>query len=173
MRKRYDKGFIFLEVLISLSIIGTAILGYVLVQTKAAEVSSDNVNRVKASILASDYIQKILANPTAKSTYFNLMQSESTQNQSTNCYGNSCTPEEKAKADVYMMYRYASENKLTMKLDKCAGNTRNCLYIAWGDTLPQIGTDDKSCASYTNVSSVGEVMFYKTNAKCYYSEVLS
>lgn len=151
------------EVLVGLTLVSVGLLGFVAMQLKATQSSMDNLNKVKATIIAVDFSEKVRTNPLQRDTYISSMATSATQKsgQTINCNTKFCSPSDKAKADVYQTYAIASDNGMTMALSNCPiTTTRKCLFIAWDKTTPT-NNGNLGCTVESN-----NKMTYRDGASC-------
>lgn len=146
-----QQGVGLIEVLVSLLILGVAILGFVALQVRAVEATSEGVYKVQAINLARDISEKIRTNRTQLGTYITSFGSgpEGRVSFSVNCYNNFCTPAQKADFDVAQASLAAGRLGMTMNMITCDGvaNGRSCIYVAWGDTSATNGEGADDCTS--------------------------
>ena len=163
-----QKGMGIAEVMVALTLLSVGVLGFVGMQLKATQNSMNNLNKMKSSIIAMDFAEKIRANPQALSAYYYAMESTTTQmnGERVNCYTQFCSPTDKAKADVYQTYTNATQNGIVMALSDCPiTSVRKCLYLAWGKTTPNHG-GGASCTITSNNKIV-----YRDSSTCLVQEL--
>lgn len=163
MHHKYQKGMGLAEVLVALVLISVGLLGFVAMQLKATQTSMENLNKVKATIIAADFSEKVRANPLQRDNYLSAMATTASQKsgQSVNCNTKFCSASDKVKSDVYQTYLTASDNGMTMALSNCPITTsRKCLFIAWDKTTPANG-GDAGCTVESN-----NKMSYRDGASC-------
>lgn len=167
-----QKGLGMTEVLVSLVLLTVGAGSLISVQLKTVDASSDSLRRVEAMNIARDMIETIKTNPTQKDTYFNFSNSQNkfkTAGAGINCYSVECTPVQKAKFDLTEIYNHAERSGFVMQTATCPNNTvRKCIYVAWGATSPNIGTN----ANVNCVKSTGGKSVYHENAKCVFMEAM-
>lgn len=169
-----QKGMGIAEVMISLTLLSFGVLGFVGVQLKATQNSMDSLTKLKSSIIALDFTEKIRSNPQAIDAYFTAMKTTSNQasGANLNCSTQFCTPSNKAKADVYQSYVNANKSGITMGLEDCPNTTaRKCLFLAWGKTQPS-SSGDSSCVVNTSSSGAAAQSSYRTGATCLMQEMI-
>jgi type IV pilus assembly protein PilV len=97
-----QKGFTFIEVLIAFAILSTSIVGAVAVQGLATKASVDAVQRVLATSLANDIVQRMRVNVTAVSNqHYNGTYTTFVANSSRNNCRASCTSAQMSGNDLY------------------------------------------------------------------------
>lgn len=132
-----QKGVGLIEILVALVILAVGILGFVALQYRAVEATSEAINRVQAINIARDLAERIRVNRQGLSTY--KSQIETAANQitfATNCITTTCNYTALADFDVSQVASKASSLGMTINMLPCSGNNdgRNCIYVAWGDT---------------------------------------
>ena len=132
-----QKGVGLIEILVALVILAVGILGFVALQYRAVEATSEAINRVQAINVARDLAERIRANRNAAAIYKNQIETASNQETfATNCITNVCSASALADFDVSQVVNKASSLGMTINMLPCSGNNdgRNCIYVAWGDT---------------------------------------
>ena len=138
-----QRGVGLMEVLVALLVLAIGVLGFIALQYRAVEATSESTYRVQAINLARDLAERIRVNRGALATYETEIRTAANQKNSTkNCFTNNCTVTELADFDVSQVTTRARSVGMALNLVACPGNTdgRNCVYIAWGDTAPLNGT---------------------------------
>lgn len=141
-----QKGVGLIEVLVALLVLAVGILGFVALQYRAVEATSEAINRVQAMNVARDLAERIRANRDGLDDYVTQAANADTLDDVTvDCIGDVCTVTELADFDVKQVKEKASNLGMTVNMLSCAGNRdeRNCIYVAWGDTQ----ADDAIAAS--------------------------
>ena len=126
-----------MEVLVALLILAIGVLGFVALQYRAIEATSEGANRVQAINLARDLAEKIRVNRDALATYVNTTASTTiTALPRPNCFNVYCSSTEKAAFDASLIKLSAQRVGMTMNMFACPeiDNGRRCIYVAWGDT---------------------------------------
>jgi len=148
-----------IEVLVSLLILAIGILGFVALQYRAVEATSEAINRVQAMNVARDMAERIRANRDGLANYKTQIQTAANQTDyTTNCMTSACSATAMADFDVSQVVAKASALGMTMNMRTCSGNSdgRNCIYVAWGDTSATDGTGAGDCtngAAYLSTST--------------------
>lgn len=158
-----QKGVGLIEILVALLVLAIGILGFVALQYRAVEATSEAINRVQAINIARDLAERIRANRDGLAAY--KAQTATAANQvayNTNCMTNACSTADLADFDVSQVTGKAADLGMTVNILSCAGNNdgRNCLYVAWGDTSVTDGTGSGDCTNGTsyNPSSTCVIM---------------
>ena len=140
-----QKGVGLIEVLVSLLILAIGILGFVALQYRAVEATSEAINRVQAMNIARDMAERIRANREGLDEYATHIKTAANQTDyATNCMTTACSATAMADFDVAQVAQKAADLGMTLNMLPCAGNNdgRQCLYVAWGDTHATDGERD-------------------------------
>lgn len=168
-----QKGVGLLEVLVALLLLAIGVLGFVALQLRAVEATSEGLNRIQAMNIARDLAEKIKINNTSKAltVYQSYLKTDSTVKETLDslkiaCYSQFCSPEEKAKFDSYATYQFAQSVGMQVSMLDCpqTTNKRSCIYVSWGKTQPKntiTSTDQTACT----ISSSGSFS-YIDESKC-------
>jgi type IV pilus assembly protein PilV len=162
--QKTQQGVGLIEVLVSLLILAVAILGFVALQVRATEATSEGIFRVQAINLARDISEKIRTNRSALANYETelsrgVARQIALNNSAANCYSDYCSAAEKADFDVSRVALSAQALGMTMNMIDCDNveNGRQCIYVAWGDTSATNGDGEDDCT--TNGA-------YRSNSTC-------
>lgn len=160
MNKNSQVGVGLMEILVALLVLAIGILGFIALQYRAVEATSEAINRVQAMNIARDMAERIRVNRDGLATY--KSQTSIAENQAgfiKNCITTTCTAENLADFDVAQVTQKALDLGMTVNMLPCEGNNdgRNCIYVAWGDTSATNGTGSGDCTNGTsyNNGSVG------------------
>ncbi|ERQ00137.1 hypothetical protein Q674_03205 [Acinetobacter sp. COS3] len=132
-----QKGVGLIEVLVALVILAIGVLGFVALQYRAVEATSEAINRVQAMNIARDLAERIRVNRDGLTTYKSEINTAANQETyATNCITATCGATALADFDVSQVSNKASSLGMTINMLPCSGNSdgRNCIYVAWGDT---------------------------------------
>ena len=160
-----QKGVGLIEVLVALLILAIGILGFVALQYRAIEATSEAINRVQAINIARDLAERIRANRDGLANYKTQIQTAANQtNYTTNCMTSACSATAMADFDVSQVVSKASALGMTMNMRTCSGNSdgRNCIYVAWGDTSATDGTGAGDCTNGTAYLSTSTCVIMET-----------
>lgn len=151
-----QQGVGLIEILVALLVLAIGILGFVALQYRAVEASSEATNRVQAINIARDMAERIRINRDAIEAY--KTQTGTASNQSTfatNCITTACSSNDLADFDVSQVTTRALTLGMTVNMRTCSGNSdgRNCIYVAWGDTSATNGTGIGDCTNGTTYNS--------------------
>lgn len=183
--EKYQTGLGLIEVLVSLLILGVAILGFAYLQTRSISASSESLVRANALNLMRDLGDKIRYNISAKATYatelntyMNSFNGTGASAPTLNCglYGGSsaCDPDQQAKVDTYMAAKQAFENGYSLKMVTCPSTSGRvqCLISSWGKTNPTLGTDSNPNDSNNTMDCMTSAGIYHSKSECMILELL-
>lgn len=162
--KNNQHGVGLMEVLVALLVLAIGVLGFIALQYRAVEATSESTYRVQAINIARDFAERVRVNrgmvgvPDAKNkypsgTYMGEISDPDKQKTSTkNCFTTNCSTSELADFDVAQVATRARSVGMTMNVIPCQGNSdgRSCVYIAWGDTSATNGTGTGDCTNSTS-----------------------
>jgi type IV pilus assembly protein PilV len=160
-----QNGVGLIEILVALLVLAIGILGFVALQYRAVEATSEAINRVQAMNIARDMAERIRANRDGLAAY--KTQTETATNQvayNTNCMTSACSAADLADFDVSQVTGKAADLGMTVNMLSCAGNSdgRNCLYVAWGDTSATDGTGTGDCTNGTSYNGASTCVIMET-----------
>lgn len=164
-----------LEVLVALILLAIGILGYVALQIRAMDASSEALSKSQAMMIMRGLAENIRVNNSQASQYPVFVRSYSNYSSATaaptSCFNAACTPSQLAQFDAYQAARNADQLGMKITMTNCPGVTttmaqqRQCLFVFWGKTSPVITTnagvtsaDVSSCMSTDGV--------YANNSNC-------
>ena len=160
-----QKGVGLIEILVALLVLAIGILGFVALQYRAVEATSESINRVQAMNIARDMAERIRANRDGFATYKTETSTAANQtNFATDCNANTCSATALADFDVAQVTAKANALGMTINMLSCAGNSdgRNCLYVAWGDTSATDGTGTGDCTNGTSYNGASTCVIMET-----------
>ena len=150
-----QKGVGLIEILVALLVLAIGVLGFIALQYRAVEATSEAINRVQAMNVARDMAERIRANRDGLATYKTQIETAAKQATfATDCIASKCSAADLADFDVSQVVSKASSLGMTMNAMNCQGNNavnnkRQCLYVAWGDTSATDGTGAGDCTNGT------------------------
>ncbi|MGN2484707.1 type IV pilus modification protein PilV [Acinetobacter calcoaceticus] len=164
-----------LEVLVALILLAIGILGYVALQVRAMDASSEALSKSQAIMIMRGLAENIRVNSSQASQYPLFVRSYSNYSSTTAaptlCFNAACTPSQLAQFDAYQAARNADQLGMKITMTNCPGVTssmtqqRQCLFVFWGKTSPVITTNEgvisadvSSCMSTNGV--------YVNNSNC-------
>lgn len=160
-----QKGVGLIEILVALLILAIGILGFIALQYRAVEATSEAINRVQAINIARDMAERIRANRSGFTSYKTETSTAGNQTSfATNCITDSCSAADLADFDVAQVTQKAAALGMTVNMLSCAGNSdgRNCLYVAWGDTSATDGTATGDCTNGTAYNEASTCVIMET-----------
>lgn len=160
-----QKGMGLVEILVALLLLAIGVLGYVALQYRAVEATSEATYRAQGINIARDLAERIRVNRSALNKYkTEISTAENQKISQKNCSTSNCTSTELADFDVSQVAKNADALGMTINMMTCKGNNngRNCIYVAWADTG---ATDGDGVTDCTNGTS------YNTASTCLIMEV--
>lgn len=148
-----QRGVGLVEILVALVILGVGILGFVALQFRALEATTEGSYRIQALNVARDLAEKMRVNRSALDTYRSEIGDATKQTTFTrNCLTAECTAIELADFDVENSVRYAQNLGMVVNVLDCQGNAdgRACIYVAWNNTSPTDGDNTEDCTTGTS-----------------------
>lgn len=147
----HQRGVGLMEVLVALLVLAIGVLGFIVLQYRAVEATSESSYRVQAINIARDIAERVRVNRAALTTYMDKIEKPVAEQVTStkNCATENCTSAQLAEYDVSQVAKKAQSVGMVMNQIACAGNSdgRSCIYVAWGDTAPTDGTDAGDCTS--------------------------
>ncbi|EMP8699240.1 type IV pilus modification protein PilV [Acinetobacter baumannii] len=174
-KQKAQAGVGLLEVLVALILLAIGVLGYVALQLRAMDASSEALSKSQAILVMRGLAENIRTNSTQASQYPTFVRSYSNYTSDTpaptSCFNSLCTASQLAQFDAYQAARNANQLGMRITMSNCPGVTntmvqqRQCLFVFWGKTAPVITTngtntsvDVSSCISNNGV--------YVNNSTC-------
>lgn len=151
-----QKGVGLVEILVALLLLAIGVLGFIALQYRAMEATSESGSRVEAITLARDLAERIRINRTATADYATELGTAANQATSTkDCFNVFCSSDELADFDVAQVVKKARSMGMTMNYLGCQGNSngRMCVYVAWGDTSATNGANPEDCTNSTSYNA--------------------
>lgn len=145
-----QKGVGLVEILVALLILAIGVLGFVALQYRAVEATSEASSRIQAISIARDLAERIRVNRFAVTTYESEIKTPANQKAyKTNCFTSTCSETDFADFDVAQVTNRAASFGMTMNIMNCQGNNNNrsCVYVAWGDSSATNGTGTGDCTN--------------------------
>jgi len=147
MRIRYQQGATLIEILVSMFLLGIAVIGFVALQVRSVGVAGESVNRAQAMSIAQDLSDRMRANYAQLAAY---TAADWSVTPTTNCYTAVCNPTQMVSFDV----RLAREALSTLPngaiaVTQCAGYRNQCIYVAWGNTTTARDGSATACTTPT------------------------
>lgn len=138
-----QKGVGLIEVLVAILVLAIAVLGFVVLQSRAIEATGESVQRIQAMNIARDIAERIRANRDGWEKYKAEFTSTAKQKDGTKDCATTeavCTQDELADFDAREVESYVSQLGMNIAVQPCQKATtddseRQCIYIAWNNTL--------------------------------------
>lgn len=177
--KHNQQGVGLIEVMVALTILAIAVLGYSAMQIRAVSTSIEAGNNVLATSLARDLAERLRVNRDG----LKAIQQDSgafigdlnagmltidprpTTPITPDCSGAVCDAEALARHDALAVAKSARSYGMQMQVHECQGSrlARSCIYVSWGDTTtPTDGEGDNDCTNRTA---------YRPHAQCIIMEI--
>lgn len=159
INKKTQNGIGLVEILVALLILALGVLGFIALQYRAVEATSESGNRIQAVNIARDLAEKIRVNKLVLDTYIKQIEIPANQKSyAVDCRTTDCSQTDLADYDVAEVTKKAASLGMTINILKCPNNisSLNCIYIAWGDTSATNGSGAGDCmngASYNDMST--------------------
>ncbi len=158
-RNRHQRGATLIEVLVSMFLLGVAVIGFVALQLRAMTATSESSYRSQAMSIAQDLSERMRANygkiAKYRTTNWVVMPTQ-------DCYSvaTPCTADQMVDFDIRLAKEVASASLPNGSIiaKTCGGSTNICIYVAWGATTTATDGTTSACttASGTYVSGIPE-----------------
>lgn len=142
---KHQLGVGLMEILVALLILALGVLGFIALQYRAVEATSEGSYRVQAINLSRDFAERIRVNRGVLDDYVDeIADADAQAEYSKNCSAEECSTGEMADYDVAQVVQRANSVGMTVNLLDCQGNSddRKCIYVAWGNTAATDGQED-------------------------------
>lgn len=169
-QKNY-RGVGMVEVLVALLLLAIGVLGYVALQVRAVDASSEALTRSQAMLILRSLAENIRVNVAGQSNYPAAVRGYTSYSSSTtaptSCMNSPCTAAQMATFDAYEAAKTANALAIKITMDTCPGipstvtTKRQCLFAAWGNTTISATA---TTANYSNCMSTAGI--YETSATC-------
>lgn len=160
----HQRGIGMMEILVALLILAIGALGFIALQYRALEASSESTYRVQAMTIARDLAERIRVNRNSYSVYQSQLSAASDQKTyKTNCLTTDCSDTDLADFDVSQVVARAASFGMTMNIMDCQ-NTKNrsCIYVAWGDSSATDGAGTGDCTNGNAYNSSSTCIIMET-----------
>lgn len=168
-----------IEVLVAILLLAIGVLGYVALQLRAFDASSEAVRKSQSIVIMRGLAESMRVNSTQMTNYPAFVRSYTGFSSSTtapnNCFNAVCTPEQVAQFDAYQAARNADQLGIKLTMDNCPGVDstmtikRQCIYGFWGKTSPTVNTSGTGAATTTSAdvsTCMGSDGIYVAGASC-------
>lgn len=153
-----QNGFGITEVIVSMLVLGIAVIGFSALQLRALDTTSEAMFRTQAMAIAQDLAERIMLNPAGAATYKDSWDATAMTNYK--CEIENCTAEEMAQYDMKTLDELVKSSLPNgqMALVECINRNNYCVYVSWNKTTPTVGTSDTDCSTSADA--------FVTNADC-------
>ncbi|WP_336930393.1 type IV pilus modification protein PilV [Acinetobacter tandoii] len=170
---KYQAGVGLMEVLVALLLLAIGVLGYVALQLRAIDASSEALTKSQGILILRGLAENIRANGAGQANYATAVRGytsiTATPTAPTpSCFNPStlCTPAQMANYDAYNAAKSAFEIGMKITMADCPGVAsapvrRQCLYAAWDNTTI---TATSSAADVSQCMSSNGI--YVNTARC-------
>lgn len=166
LRSQHGLGLI--EVMVSVTLLSIAVLGYCALQLRAMSASEEASQHILAMNIARDLAERMRMNRDAFSYYRPVAQVtkpcgnniSETSNPSTLF----CNPQQLAEYDFDVAAARAKRAGMQLAVLNCAemASQRKCIYVAWGTTTPTQGNAKTDCTSGIRYVSNSQCLILET-----------
>ncbi len=169
----HQKGIGLLEVMVALSLLAIAVLGYAGMQVRSAKVGLEADNNTRAVEFARDLHERMRINREGTKVFEG---NYNTKTPAKNCRTTNCTPNELAQFDFSVVAQNAEKMAMDIAIRQCpmplrTAEKRHCIFVAWGKTTPTIKPDPEIDAADTDC--ISNTLIYAPDAQCIFMESFS
>lgn len=142
-----QQGFGMVEIIVSMLVLGIAVIGFAALQIRALDVTGEAMFRTQAMSLAQDLAERMTINPDGAATYRDNWDTGAMSNYK--CETENCTPAEMAQYDMKTINELvkASLPEGQITLLQCIGHNNYCVYVSWNKTQPDADGTETSCSN--------------------------
>jgi type IV pilus assembly protein PilV len=135
------------EVMVSMLLLGVAVIGFAALQVRALATTNSAMYRTQAASIAQELGERMRMNPAGRATYKD--EWDATKVDANKCESASCTPENMAFYDMRTITKLAKDTLPNGQVAvlPCVAGTNLCVYVAWNQTTATKGTVAPHCAS--------------------------
>jgi len=148
MKSRYQRGVTLIEVLVSMFLLGIAVIGFVALQLRSVTATGESMYRAQAMSIAQDVSEKMRANAPQLAAY---RAANWTAPPITDCYNAVCTQQQMVNFDIIVARQAvaASLPNGNIAARQCGGHNNTCIYVSWGNTTTASDGSANACATPT------------------------
>lgn len=148
MKYRYQQGATLIEVLVSMFLLGIAVIGFVALQVRSLGTTGEAANRAQAMSIAQELAERMRANSAQLAAYRTANWNVT---PTTDCFTAACTPAQIVQFDVRLAREAvaASLPNGTITAAQCSGFRNLCIYVAWGSTTTATNGSANACTTTT------------------------
>lgn len=161
-----QQGLGLIEVMVSVTLLSIAVLGYSALQLRAMSASEEAGQHILAMNIARDLAERMRLNHEAMRHYRAVAQVSKT------CAGVGqsmpgtifCTPQQLAEYDFSVATAHARRVGMQLAVMDCAAMSaqRKCIYVAWGKTTPTQGDNPTDCTTGARYVNNSHCIFLET-----------
>lgn len=135
------------EVMVSMLLLGVAVIGFAALQVRALATTNSAMYRTQAASIAQELGERMRMNPAGRATYKD--EWDATKVDANKCESESCTPKNMAFYDMRTITKLAKDTLPNGQVAvlPCVAGTNLCVYVAWNQTTATKGTVAPHCAS--------------------------
>lgn len=141
-----QKGFGITEVIVSMLVLGIAVIGFAALQVRALDTTSEAMFRTQAMAIAQDLGERIMLNPTGNATYKGTWSATTMTNYK--CETANCTAAEMAQYDMKTLdelVKSSLPNGQIALIKPAAGFINYSVYVSWNKTTLTEGDEAPHC----------------------------
>lgn len=147
---RSQLGIGLVEVLVALSLLSIAVLGYSTLQLRAMAATQDAMQHIQAMNLARDLAERMRMNRAGFKFYKAAnqpVQNCAAQLTERVTAADFCTAQKMAEYDYDQVQNKAKQAEMQIAILDCQASNlmRQCIYISWEDTTPSNGDGPPHC----------------------------
>lgn len=145
MKRGNQQGATLIEVLVSMFLLGVAVIGFVALQVRSMSVTGESVSRAQAMAIAQDLSERMRANYSQLAAY---SAANWALTPNADCYTAACTPAQIVLFDVRLTRdALSSLPNGSISVARCTGYNNTCIYVAWGDTTTATDGGANACTT--------------------------
>ena len=158
LRMRYSnqQGVTLVEVLVSMFLLGIAVIGFVALQVRALSVTSESSYRSQAMSIAQDLSERMRANYGKIAKY---RTANWTVLPTQDCYAVApvCTADQMVDFDIRLAKEVASASLPSGDIvaKQCGGSSNICIYVSWGTTTTASNGTANACTTASGTYANG------------------
>lgn len=161
-----QQGLGLIEVMVSVTLLSIAVLGYSALQLRAMSASEEAGQHVLAMNIARDLAERMRLNHEGMIYYRAVNQvSKACAGATQATHGASfCNPQQLAEYDFELVTARAKRVGMQLAVMDCAAMSaqRKCIYVAWGKTTATQGNNANDCTSGARYVNNSDCIFLET-----------
>lgn len=160
-RHACQQGIGLIEVMVAVTLLSIAVLGYGALQLRAMNASQQAMQNIQAMNLARDLAERMRINRAGFGFYQTYAQQDSSNSFASSSHkacaaamdetmqqaGEFCSAQQMAQYDIQQVKQKAAALAMRVAILDCPNIQlkRQCIYVAWGETEPNDGDKAKDC----------------------------